>query len=249
MKRKSRNILVALVVVLVLAVLFVWLWGGRARAPYVVELTVVTTDELEAAVNYEGNVALSNEFLLGPGDSGPIRLGPEALAAIRAGKGDSTFQIKDGIRELSEIGVIVIERMKYGGEGRDGVIKRVVISKRLEALARQTPEEVVLGLDDPMTKLYDVIPWPKKLSWRITRDGKLQAESDGAQLMLAPGEAGKLASAAAEIHVKLTTYGVMSADDASELPPVVEHDLGKVRFTSEISVRFLGRVPMEEHSK
>jgi hypothetical protein len=79
-------------------------------------------------------------------------------------------------------------------------------------------------------------------------DDKLKVVSGETVLELAVGASGELAAVAAEIPVS-----VEEVDDTADIPdgddvklPTVQRDLGKVKFTTAISVRYLGRLKITE---
>jgi len=155
----------------------------------------------------------------------------------------------DSMTELDGIAAVIIERIHYKGQGREGVVTRIRLASGLpEASQRKVPDKIALGLDESNTAFYDVIPWPEGLSLSIEDGEKLKVVSGETVLELAVGESGKLATATAEIPVTIE-----EVDDEADIPdgddvklPTVKRDLGKVKFTSAISIRYLGRLKIVE---
>lgn len=254
MPRKQKIALAAAIVLILLLVLLIWLWprGRRHEGPAVVEITIKATDTLTLGINVDRGKMLVGEVVVPRHGAEGVLLGESVLAAIKQGQGDQTVTIADGVRKPDDIKVIVVERIEYGGEGRDGTAMRVILAGDLPLPpAHSAPSQVTLGLDDSPADLYDVLPWPETISWRFTSEGTLEVHCGQQRLSLAPGQSGTLKVPAADIRVRITDI-----DDTAEIPdgddvelPTVEKDLGPVRFTTQILIRYLGRLPIVEGSE
>ena len=193
--------------------------------------------------------SLAGDMAMDPDAPDQLFLGPELIAAIEKGLGDHSVELSRGVTGPEDIGAVIIERITYTGQGRDGVLKRIRLSADLPGPPRRkTPEKAAIGVDDSTSSLYDVLPWPEGISWTLTGDDKLKVTSGKTVLELAAGESGALGEITAEIPVSIE-----EVDDTAEIPdgddvklPTVKRDLGKVRFTTAISVRYLGRLKIAE---
>lgn len=201
------------------------------------------------SINVEPGEVLASELILDPDEDGKLLLGPELIAAIKKGLGDHSVLLPEGLTELDDIGAVIVERINYTGQGRGGGFTRIRLAADIpDPPARKTPDKVVIGVDDPTSSLYDVLPWPDKISWHTSGDDKLKVTCGETTVELGVGESGEIASITAEIPVSIEEI-----DDTAEIPdgddvklPTVKRDLGKVKFTSAISVRYLGRLKITE---
>jgi hypothetical protein len=253
MPRTRKVVFAAAIVLAVLLILLIWLWPrGRHEGPAVVEITIKATDTLTLGINVDRGKTLVGEVVISRQGAEGVLLGEAVLAALEQGQGDQTVTVTDGVRKPADIGVIVVERIEYGGEGRDGTAMRVILAGDLpNPPAHSAPSQLTLGLSDSPADLYDVLPWPETISWRLTSDDVLEVQCGSQRMSLAPGQAGTLKVPAADVRVRIT-----EVDDTAEIPdgdnvelPIVKKDLGPIRFTSEISIRYLGRLPIVEGSE
>ena len=252
---RKRSIQISAVAAIVIAIVIVVLCfrgcggGGPKGQPIVIEVSIQAGDELAMSINVEPGHELAGEMIMDPDAEGQLLLSPDLIAAIEKGVGDHSVQLPEGLTELDDIGAVIIERINYAGQGRGGGFTRVRLAADLpEPTQRKTPDKVVIGADHPTSSLYDVLPWPGEISWTLTGDDKLKVTSGQTVLELAVGESGDLASITAEIPVSIE-----EVDDTADIPdgddvklPTVKRDLGKVKFTTEISVRYLGRLKIAE---
>jgi hypothetical protein len=251
---RKRSIQVAAAAAIVIAIVIVVLCfrgcgGGPKGQPVVIELSILAGDELTMSINVDRGPALSEEMIMDPDAAGKLFLGPELIAAIKKGLGDRSVQLPEGLTELEDIGAVIIERITYTGQGRDGAIKRIRLTADVpDPPRRKTPDKVAIGIDDSNASLYDALPWPEGISWALIGDDKLKVTSGKTVLELAVGESGELGEVTAEIPVS-----VEEVDDTADIPdgddvklPTVKRDLGKVKFTTAISVRYLGRLKIVE---
>jgi hypothetical protein len=225
--------------------------GGRAPKgqPIVIEVSIRAGDELAMSINVEPGDTLAGEMIVDPDAAGKLLLSGELIAAIKKGVGDESLELPEGITEPDDIGAVIIERITYTGQGRGGGFTRIRLAAHLpDPTRRKTPEKVVIGADDPTSSLYDVLPWPEEISWTLIAGDKLKVTSGKTVLELAVGESGELASITSEIPVSLE-----EVDDTADIPdgddvklPTVKRDLGKVKFTTAIAVRYLGRLKITE---
>lgn len=217
--------------------------------PVVIEVSVQVGDELPIAITVDHGLMLADEVIVEPGEGGNLLVGPELAAAIRKGVGDLSVEMPEGVDKLEDIGAVIIERISYTGMGRDGVVRKIrLVASLPDPPGRKTPEKVEIGIDDSNASLYDVIPWPAELSWSLIEGDKLKVVSGETVLELGVGKSGDLPPLAAEIPVIIE-----EVDDEANIPdgddvklPTVKRDLGKVKFNSAISVRYLGRLKLAE---
>ena len=250
MHKKRTGALILGLVLIVLIVLLLFFWPGRkqpAGPPLVIELVVTAGDELEVAVELEESDLLAHEVLLTVDQPPQVVLGERVKEALRAAQGDSSLVVEEGLNDPREVTAIVIERIEYDGQGRSGARKRVRLCKELPpgAGGRSAPAAITFGVDDNPLAIYDVVAWGE-VTWSLTPQGQLEVRSGGQALTLSPGQGGDLPPQAAKVPVKISEYGLMSSDDQSDLPPIVQRDLGAVAFTSKPRIRFLGRCPLKE---
>jgi len=215
----------------------------------VIELSIKASDELAMSITVDAGPELSSVVFLDPDDDKQLFMGPELIDAIKNRLVDRTIQMSESIGGIEDIGAVVIERITYAGQGRDGVFKRIRLSADTpNPPAGKTPDKVEIGLHGSLAELYDVLPWPDKVSWTVTDDNKLKVTCGEKTLELAVGESGMLAVIDAEIPVTIE-----EVDDTANIPvgdnitlPTVKRDLGKVKFSAAISVRWLGRLKITE---
>ena len=252
---RKRSIQIAVVAVIVIVVVIVLLCirgcggGGPKGQPIVIEVSIKAGDELAMFINVEPGNTLACGMIIDPDADGKLFLSTELIAAIKKGVGDHSLELPEGITRLDDIGAVIIERINYTGQGRGGGSKRIRLAADLpDPTQRKTPDKVAIGADDPVALLYEVLPWPEGISWTLIGDDKLKVTSGKTTLELAVGESGKLEPVTAEIPVSIE-----EADPAADLPdgddvklPTVKRDLGKVKFTTAISIRYLGRLKITE---
>jgi hypothetical protein len=215
----------------------------------VIELSIKAIDELAMSVTVDAGPELSDGVGLDPDEDKQLFMGPELVEAIKNRLADRTMQMSESIGGIEDIGSVVIERITYAGQGRDGVFKRIRLSADTpRPPAGKTPDKVEIGPDGSLSELYDVLPWPENISWTVTDDNKLKVVCGEKTLELAVGESGMLAVIDAEIPVTIE-----EVDDTADIPdgddvklPTVKRDLGKVKFSAAISVRWLGRLKITE---
>jgi hypothetical protein len=254
-KRSFQIAVVAGLAILVLiAVLCFRGCGGEGPKgqPIVIEVSIQASDELTMSINVDRGAELADEMIIDPDSTGQLLLGADLIAAIKAGVGDQSVEMPEGITDLNDIGAVIIERITYSGQGRQGVVTRIRLTADIpDPPQRKTPGKVVIGVDDSNASLYDVLPWPDGISWSVVGDDKLKVVSGETALELAVGKSGELAPVTAEIPVS-----VEEVDDTADIPdgddvklPTVQRDLGKVKFTTAISVRYLGRLKIREDKR
>ena len=167
------------------------------------------------------------------------------VAARREGKADETFHVETGLRDLAAIGAVVVESIEYTGRGREKPRSRVYLSRELgKPPVHGAAKDIRLSQDDAITGLYEVLPWPRNFSWRIGKDGHLIVTAGGKTLTLKPGETGSLPPLSAEVGLRIEEIVIGPGEDPELL--VEEKDYGKIRFGTEISIRYLGRMPIKE---
>jgi len=223
--------------------------SGPGEPPMVIEVSIKATDELAMSITVDAGPELSSGVILDPDAEDQIFLGPELIAAIESGIVDRTFVKDESISGIEDVGAVVIERIEYAGQGRGGVFKRIRLSADTpEPPAGSTPDRIAIELDGAVTALYGVLPWPENISWTVTDDNKLKVASGETVLELAVGESGKLPVVTAEIPLSIE-----EVDDTADIPdgddvklPTVKRDIGTVKFTAEITVRWLGRLKITE---
>jgi len=251
-KRSLQIAVVALVsIVVVIVVLSVRGCGGKGpkESAIVIEVSIRAGDELAMSVTVDGGAELAGEMVMDPDDPDRLFLSPELIAAIEKGLGDHSLELTEGVVRMEDIGVVIIERITYTGQGRDGAIKRIRLSSDLsDRTRRKTPDKVAIGVDESVSALYDVLPWPEGISWTLIGGEKLKVVSGKTVLELAAGESGALTPITAEIPVSIE-----EVDDTADIPdgddvklPTVKRDIGKVKFTTAISIRYLGRLKIAE---
>jgi len=251
-RKRAIQIAAGAIVAILVILLLIWLLGrddGPSGGPIVIVVSIEADDSLPLAINVDYGKMLADELMIDPDSAGELVLGEQLIRAVKEGLGDASIQLPDGAAELSQIGAVIVERIHYTGVGRDGVVRRIRLTGRLgDPPQYKTPTEAVVGVDDSTAVLYDVLPWPEDVSWRIVADEKLEVTSGETKLQLTRDQSGELASVTAEIPVRVEevddTAEIADGDDVQ--PPVVKRDLGKVRFTSKISVRYLGRLKIAE---
>ena len=212
-----------------------------------VELLVRATDALPLRLQPRPAPGLAEQLRWRRTAPGGLALSPDLARAITEGQTDGTLRIGDGIHGPADVGAVVIERITYDGEGRQGSRTRVILGTTLEALpAPTTPDQFTLGLSDPVTRLYEALPWPDGLAWRLTDAGDL--EVTGARTWtLKKGATRDLPPAAAEIPVRITGHApAEKGAPGADSPEVQEADLGPIRFRSALTVRYHGRLPVTE---
>jgi len=225
--------------------------GGRAPKgqPIVIEVSIRAGDDLAMSITVDRGLVLADEMIVDPDAAGKLLLSGELIAAIKKGIGDQSVELPEGITELDDIGAVIIERITYTGQGRDGVIEHIRLAADVpDPMQRKTPDKVALGLDDSVASLYDVLPWPDGISWTLIGDDKLKVVSGKTVLELGVGESGELASVAAEIPVSIEEIdGTVDIPDGDDVKlPTIKQDLGKIKFTTAISIRYLGRLKITE---
>ncbi|MDP6544632.1 MAG: hypothetical protein QGH60_11620 [Phycisphaerae bacterium] len=252
---RKRSIQIAVVAVIVIVVVVVLLCirgcggGGPKGHPIVIEVSIRAGDDLMMFINVEPDNTLAGGIVTDPDADGQLLMSPELIAAIKKGAGDHSVELPEGVTEPDGIGAVVIERINYTGQGRGGGGTRIRLAAGLpDPPQRKTPDKVVIGADDPASSLYDVVPWPEGISWALIGDDKLKVTSGKTVLELAVGESGELDPVTAEIPVSIeevdSTADIPDGDDVKV--PTVKRDLGKVKFTTSISVRYLGRLKITE---
>jgi len=215
----------------------------------VIELSIKASDELAMSVTVDAGPELSDVVGLDPDEDKQLFMGPELIEAIKNRLVDRTIEMSESIDGIEDIGAVVIERITYAGQGRDGVFKRIRLSADTpNPPAGKTPDKVEIGLDGSLSELYDVLPWPDNISWTVTDDNKLKVVCGEKTLKLAVGESGMLAVIDAEIPITIEEI-----DDTADIPvgdnitlPTVKRGPDKVKFSAAISVRWLGRLKITE---
>ncbi|MCP4376344.1 MAG: hypothetical protein GY794_09240 [bacterium] len=250
---QKRSIRVAVAVVVVIAVVIVVLCvrgcGGDKKQPIVIEVLIHASDNLAMSINVDSDIVLADRMFIGSDAESQLLMGPDLIAAIKKGVGDQSVEMPEGITALEDIGAVIIERITYEGQGRRSEVKRIRLTANVpDPPQRKTPDKVVIGLDGSYASLYDVLPWPEGISWTLIDDDKLKVVSGKTTLELAVGESKTLGSTVAEIPVSIE-----EVDDTADIPdgedvklPTVQRDLGKVTFSTKISIRYLGRLKIEE---
>ena len=251
---RTRSIQLAVVAVIVVVVVIVLLCmrgcrgGGPKGPPIVIEVSIRAGDELMMSLNVDRGPVLAHDMMMDPDAAGKLLLSGELIAAIEEGVGDESLELPAGLTRLDDIGAVIIERITYTGQGRGGVFTRIRLAADLpDPTQRKTPDKIAIGADESDSSLYDVLPWPEGITWTLTGDDKLRVTSGKTVLELGVGDSGELAAVAAEIPV---TIEEVDTDDLApgeyDKLPTVKRDLGKVKFTTAISVRYLGRLKLTE---
>lgn len=227
---------------------------GEAPAPALQQVRVVllevdATDTLPLVMDEAGSPTLADGVWVGDREGKALHILPRTIEAVETGQSDGTVLVAGGVKGFKSIEWALIEVIRYGGAGRGGTTRRVTFAANLPgAPQRRLDKEVKLGIEQPVSALYDVLPWPERLTWEVTPQGRLKVEADAAKQDLAAGQRGVLPKLTAKLPVRLTEFapisvGVPVPQDANK---TIERDLGTVQFTSEIAVTFVGGLPIEE---
>ena len=93
-----------------------------------------------------------------------------------------------------------------------------------------------------------MIPGPDNFKWKITNENKLFIDIEGKIFNLSPGEDIALPAQEVEIPVTVETLAPLPKGDVppDEFGKIEEMDCGVVSFTTIITVKYFGKLDIEE---
>ena len=216
-----------------------------AAGAWLVEIEAVASDALPFEGRSRPGWTAADEVEIRPGPL--VVLGPAAIAALANPGADGAIEVEAGIAAPGDVRAVVVERIRFEGAGRRGGRRRGGLARGRAAVpARRGPEAIALGPFDDWTALWELLPWPSDVEWKIVDDGRLEVVAGGRRSVLDPGGERELEPVAIEIPVRLGGFApTAKGDPAAAEPRVVEEDLGRIRFESRVLVRFHGRARIE----
>ncbi|MCP4327488.1 MAG: hypothetical protein GY791_03520 [Alphaproteobacteria bacterium] len=173
-------------------------------------------------------------------------LDPLVVSALSRRDADFPLRLADNVRELADVAVVVVERRRYLGEMRRGDATVIWLQPGLPPFPIADRPDLVLmtpvGSEPP---LFELIQWPEAM-WKLDdseRDSPvLEIDSDDGVAELAAGDETVLMSADWQLPLRLARFEPVKVGDSSnELKPV-EIDLGEATFSTEVTIRFHGRL-------
>jgi hypothetical protein len=172
---------------------------------------------------------------------------PELAALLR---------FDDDIQELAEITVVIIERRSFLGQYRRGQMTIIWARRKLPPFPRgQRPEEVLITPFGTKPPLEDLVVWPE-VGWHLegaaddSGESKEQdppllvVEMEDGRKELPPGEALTLEPLHWSVPVTLGRFAPVPVGVVPETLEPVEVDLGEAVFSTKVTLRFHGRLPL-----
>jgi hypothetical protein len=219
-------------------------WAEIANRAYVVVVDVTVTDELPvtrwdrpAPPPYtDGSVFIRNGTLWISTTISNL-FGP-AIGTLPRG-----VTVKQGVDRLSEIGGVVIERIRYVGHDRRAITLNVSLGRDLPAPPVHHAPPIFEGRYTDST--YAIIPWPESITWQVGDGGQLKV-SLAPDHLLEPGESLDLGHYAAITRVTVLINKLTGKDRLGRWKrTLIPMELGSVPFGSDIHVTFHGLLPVD----
>lgn len=217
----------------------------------VIKISGMAKDELPLISLPSKSPGLTNFIYLSSTPAPQLIIGKDVTAAIKKGESSDNLFIAKGIKELKDVNFIIIRHIEYQGKGRHGFSEHVSFEKELGAFPEySTPKSVLIGVWDPPSKLMDILPWPKKMAWEITDDNRLSL-SASKKWEIKPGGELKLPAVKETVNIRAEFWApVKLGDQEGALKEnIIEKDLGKINFESEITIHFYGKIPVREATR
>lgn len=232
---------------------------GAAAEPrtWVIELLVEGRDTvpIRATERHRGG-----ERPLAWFEDGALVLDPETMSPSKAPELAALLRFDDDLQELAEIGVVIIERRKFLGQYRRGQVTILWARRELPPFPRgQPPDKVLITPFGTQPPLEDLVAWPK-VAWRLEgatddrTDDREELKEKGPPLLvvemedgrkeLSPGEAFTLDPLDWSVPVTLGGFEPVPVGEAPETLEPVEADLGEAVFSTKVTLRFHGRLPL-----
>lgn len=189
-------------------------------------------------------------------EDGGLVLDPETMSQSKAPELARLLRFDDDLQDLAEVAVVIIERRRFLGQYRRGQITIIWARRELPAFPLgQPPEEVLITPFGTKPSLEGVIAWPEAV-WHIenAEEGGEGSENKDAPLLvietagerkeLPPGETLAFEPIDWRIPVTLGRFKPVPVGAADEALETFEQDLGEAVFSTEVTVRFHGRMAL-----
>lgn len=189
-------------------------------------------------------------------EDGALVLDPATMSSYKSPELAALLRFDDGIQQLAEIAVVIIERRSFLGQYRRGQVTIIWARRELPPFPRgQRPEAVLITPFGAKPPLEDLVVWPE-VEWRLeaaAEDSEELTEQDPPLLVvemedgrkeLPPGEALTLETLDWSVPVTLGRFAPVPVGVAPETLEPIEVDLGDAVFSTEVTLRFHGRLPL-----
>lgn len=212
-----------------------------------IEILIEATDELPFRVLAKQIPQMADKGMQAFGEGPNIVISREMSEAIRRGETDASVVLSPGLEYPKGVRFAVLERVRFIGEGRHSQQIRLVLLGSLEDFAAQThPERLDLKIWDSSSRVDEVIPWPKDLTWNLTEEGNLMLKG-AEEKILSPGQSLNLPEMVVSIPMTQERHAEILKAEKEPVPSkIIKTDLGRIKFGSRITVRFLGRRSLSE---
>ena len=213
----------------------------------VIELTVESRDTIELQRSELRSEELNPIIVF---EEGALLIHPAVVRAMHREQPDFSLKVEDGVEELSDPAVIVVERRSYVSDVREGDQTLLWLYRRLpEFPVPEQPETVLITPVGAAPPLRDIIVWPD-VAWRL--DGingdapRLIVESVSGRHELSPGDQVAFDENQWVLPVRFGRFAPVPVGEVpAELTPV-EYLLGDTIFATRIAIKFLGELEVRE---
>lgn len=212
-----------------------------------IEVIIEATDELPFRFLSKQIPQMADKEMQTFGEGQNIIISRQMREAIRRGETDGSVILSPGLEFPKDVQFVVLERIRFMGEGRHSQQTRLVYLGSLEEYqARTQPERLDLKVWDSSSRVDEVIPWPKSLTWNLTEEGNLLLKWDEERI-LSPGQSLDLPAVFASIPVMQEHHVEILKSKKDPSPSkIIKTDFGRIRFGSRITIRFLGQCTLSE---
>jgi len=219
---------------------------GDVTTPYVLVVTVRASDALPpAAMIIEVGASEADAICVIPEGNGMLEVGPGFAAALTREAGeDSRFHVQEGVRSLEDVRWVALVEREYVGARRGGRFRDVYVGKApVEPPTYALPESLTIEPFDSVSDLLNHLPWPEGLAWSAAGD-TLTLRAGGEAWTLSAGQEQALPAEKRKVSVRMGDLPVSAVgdDDGPVLPDIEWEELEDVSFTTEITVRYHGRL-------
>lgn len=200
------------------------------------DISMSRTDRLPPPPLIDGPVFIRNGTLWIPMDI----VGPYGR---KPGPQHHSVEVAEEIQYLSDIGGVVVERIRYVGKERLAIRFNMYLGRELPAPPRHGAP---LTWENKNTdELKSILPWPDRLSWRVNEEHSLEVAGSQNQL-LAAGQSVVLGPYAASSKLTVLVNKPTGKDWLGRWRhTLVPIDAGVVPFESEIRITFHGVLPLQ----
>lgn len=140
----------------------------------------------------------------------------------------------------------VLERLRFAGEGRRGVIERNRTGR--EQLVTPVPEQSevrTIALEETVMELFSIIPWPDDFNWHISDENKLIVVWQGSDYSLAADENIELNSVSDTREVFIEQLGPTLKGNTPPAPEITMQPLGETTFHTQVRIHYHGLLALE----